>query len=122
MTLPAAAYLERSGVALTPFDRAGLKVEAPNHLVLALAGCAEPPEQEIQAAAAAVETAREVVTTISGVVTTISSDSDASKHSSEKGQMYFYVTDSPEKFAQVGGRFLGSDISNIEQVQLEACK
>lgn len=39
-----------------------------------------------------------------------------------KGRYEFCVTDSPEKFAEVGGRFLGAPMENILKVELEAQK
>lgn len=36
------------------------------------------------------------------------------------GSMEFFVTDSPEKFAEVGGGFLGSPIKDINKIELEA--
>jgi len=38
------------------------------------------------------------------------------------GRLEFFVTDSPAKFADVGGRFLGAPMVNIEKVELEAYK
>jgi len=38
------------------------------------------------------------------------------------GSLEFYVTDSPAKFSEVGGRFLGAQIENIEKTDLEAHK
>jgi glutamate racemase len=37
-----------------------------------------------------------------------------------EGGLELYVTDSPDKFAEVGGRFLGSPMDNINKVELEA--
>ncbi|MDI6800757.1 MAG: glutamate racemase [Thermodesulfovibrionales bacterium] len=37
-----------------------------------------------------------------------------------QGRQKFYVTDSPEKFVNVGERFLQNKIENIEKIQLEA--
>lgn len=39
-----------------------------------------------------------------------------------RGTLELCVTDSPEKFAEVGGRFLGSSMDNIKKVELEAYK
>jgi glutamate racemase len=41
--------------------------------------------------------------------------------SGEAGGREFFVTDSPEKFTEVGGRFLGAGIDTIEKVELEVC-
>lgn len=39
-----------------------------------------------------------------------------------EGGLEICVTDSPEKFAEVGGRFLGAPMENIKKVELEAGK
>jgi glutamate racemase len=36
---------------------------------------------------------------------------------SGKGKQEYYVTDSPESFAEIGGRFLGEHIANIKFVK-----
>lgn len=41
-----------------------------------------------------------------------------SRQSHLKGSLEFYVTDSPSKFIDVGGRFLGAPIENISKVEL----
>lgn len=56
----------------------------------------------------ATETAREVQATLGA---------DAAMGT---GKMKFHVTDSPAKFAEVGGRFLGRKIEDITKVELEA--
>ncbi len=40
--------------------------------------------------------------------------------STGSGRKEFYVTDSPEKFREVGELFLGMPIENINKVQMEA--
>jgi glutamate racemase len=40
--------------------------------------------------------------------------------SGSKGKMEFYVTDSPQKFLEVGERFLGMPIENITKITMEA--
>ena len=42
------------------------------------------------------------------------------KDTKGEGALSFFVTDSPDKFVEVGGSFLGSPIKNIEQIELEA--
>lgn len=56
----------------------------------------------------ATETAKEVQATLGAAA------------SAGSGAMKFHVTDSPAKFADVGGRFLGRKIEDITKVELEA--
>ncbi len=58
----------------------------------------------------AVETAREV--------RRILDDRKLFRHNISKPKREFYVTDSPEKFAKTGERFLGRKISNISKINL----
>jgi glutamate racemase len=66
---------------------------------------------EIRLIDSAEETAREVRETLSRQV--------AQGGSGETGDREFFVTDSPEKFSEVGQRFLGAGIGMIEKIELE---
>lgn len=73
---------------------------------------AEVVGKEVRLIDSAIETAREIKTKLSGL----------SLLRNDRGQVFrkFYVTDSPEKFRDVGERFLGDMIEHIKKIELGA--
>jgi glutamate racemase len=66
---------------------------------------------EIKLIDSAVETAKEVKRVLG--------DTNMLRRGKAEGRREFFVTDSPEKFARVGERFLGHKINNISKISLE---
>lgn len=66
-----------------------------------------------------IDSARETAAEVSRV---LEEECGGTDQSGTGGRLDVFVTDSPDKFSEVGGAFLGSPIEHIEKVELEAHK
>ncbi|MBT0663748.1 glutamate racemase [Geobacter pelophilus] len=96
----------------------GLREDGVDTLVL---GCTHYPllkgviEEVMGSDVVLVDSAEETARTVAGIL----ADHDLLRPVAEKGNHHYFVTDVPAGFIRVGNRFLGGDLGDVYQVNLE---